>query len=122
MPVNFQIDFSWLWKKILNNAVPLVEETTNKVFLDVKIFSPIKTWKYASQHRLKWVRIEKNRVIWEVENSWEYSERVEVWFRKNAVNWNLKNLWQLYYSKGANVYSKAIAKNKDYFLKKLKWQ
>lgn len=121
MSLNFKFDFSDLWKNIAKSTIWDVEETLKSVFIDIKLFSPIKTWKYASKHRYKWIKIEWNKVIWEIENNWEYSERVEEWFRKTAVNWNLKNLWQLYHSKWANVYAKAIEKNKNNYLKRLKW-
>jgi len=122
MPVVFKMDFSNLKQKVLESALMPVAETTNAVYWDVRLFSPIDTWDYVSGHRNKWVRMEKNRVIWEVENVGDHSERVESWFKKNAVNWHLKNLWQIYFSKWANVYWKAVAKNKDIFLRKLQWQ
>ena len=120
MPIEFQINLEWLKKKLLNSTIEAVTDTTNAVYSDVRAYSPIDTGQYLSWHRNKGVRVEWNKVIWEVENNWEYSERVEEWFRKSPVNWRLANLWQIYYSKGANVYAKAIAKNKDNFLNKLK--
>ena len=124
MPVKFKLDNTManIKKKMLKNAVWAVTETTNAVYIDAILFSPVKSWKYASWHNNKWVKVVWNKVIWEVENVGAYAERVEKWFKKNSVNWHLQNLWQIYTSKGANVYWKAIAKNKDIFLKKLRWQ
>ncbi len=122
MPIEFKIDMWSIKKKTLQSAKNTVIETTNAVYMDVRKFSPIDTWKYLSWHRNKGIRVDKNRIIWEVENVLGYSERVEKGFRRTAVNWNLKSLWQIYFSKGANVYAKAIAKNKDTFIKKLRWQ
>ena len=122
MPINYKIDFSNLKKKVLDSTLMSVAETTNAVYWDVRLFSPIDTWDYVSGHRNKWVRMEKNRIIWEIENVGDHPERVEKGFRKNSVNWNLKNLWTRYFSQGANVYKKAIDKNKNNFINKLKWQ
>ena len=115
MPIKFKMDFSKIKQKALKGAVWVVSDTTNVVYSDIRQFSPIDTWRYLSGHRHKWVRLEQNRVVWEIENVGAYPERVEKWFRKTPVNWNLRNLWQIYYSKWANVYQKALAKNKDNF-------
>lgn len=108
-------------KRNLERAEKITTQTTQDVFIDIRLFSPIDTWKYLSGHRNKGVMVEKNRIIWEIENIWAYPERVEKWFRKVPVNWHLQNLWQIYFSKGANVYQKALEKNKDNFIKKLQW-
>ena len=121
MPIKFEINMDSIKKKVINNAMKPVEEITQLVYFDLILFSPIDTWKYVSQHRNKWVRKEWNRIIWEIENVWEYPERLEKWFKKTPVKWHLRNLWQIYYSKWANVYAKAIAKNKPIFIKKLTW-
>lgn len=122
MAMIFKLDFKNLKKNVLKEAVSSVIDTTSMTYWDIRKFSPIKTWKYASGHRNKWIRITKTQVIWEIENVWEYPEKVEKGWRKTPVNWHLQNIWQIYYSRGANVYQKALAKNKDIFLKKLRWQ
>lgn len=123
MPLIFKIDSFWqnIKKRQLRESVNIVSETLSKTYSDIKLFSPIRTWKYLSWHRYKWVYLLKNKVIWEIENIWAYPERVEKWFRKVPVNWRLSNLGQIYFSKGANVYAKALAKNKDNFINKLRW-
>lgn len=121
MAMKFKLDFSNLKKKTLKQSVNAVAETTSDVYIDVQKYSPVDTWTYEKWHKNLWVTVKWNRVIGIVENLWDYVERVESWFRKNPVNWHLKNIWQIFNSKWANVYWKAIANNKDKFLTKLKW-
>jgi len=121
MPIKFKIDFGNIKKKTLKQTVSAVSETTQDVYNDIKLYSPIDTGTYLKWHRNRWITIKGNRVVWIVENLWDYVERVESGFRKNSVNWHLKNLWQIYTSKWADVYWKATAKNKDKFITKLKW-
>jgi hypothetical protein len=120
MPIIFKLDFKNLKKNVLKDISRTVSKVTNMVYQDIIELSPIDTWEYLSNHKNMGIRIEKTRVIWTIENVWEYTERVEKGFRKTPVNWHLLNIWQIYYSRGANVYEKAIAKNKDFFIKSLR--
>lgn len=122
MWIKIEINMESIKQKILKSAIKTVSETTNAIYMDVRKFSPILTWKYVSGHKNLWVRVTKHRVIGTIENVGEYPEKVETGWRKKAVNWNLQNIWQIYNSVWANVYAKAVAKNKDIFLRKLKWQ
>lgn len=122
MPMIFKLDFKNLKKNVLKEAVNSVSETTSMVYWDIRKFSPIDTWKYVSGHKNLWITVKKNRVIWIIENVWEYPVKVETGWKKSPVNWHLQNIWQIFYSRGANVYEKALAKNKDIFIKKLRWQ
>jgi hypothetical protein len=82
--------------------------------------TPVDTWTYLKQNKKRPIRIENDKVIGEVVNEWEYSERVEYGFRSTAVNWHMndgtifRNIW-------ANTYQRAILKVKDRFIKRLKW-
>lgn len=65
------------------------------------------------------MRQEGDTIIAEVENIWEYPEKVEDWWRKTEVNWHLNN-WQVIQAKGAKVYVKSVRKVWDKLLSKLR--
>ena len=102
-------------RKWLSNVERVVNDVTDKVYLDVILNSPIKTWLYQRSHRNLWIQRTNNQVIWTVENQMRYSEKVELWWRRTAVNWHLYNVWQIYNSVGAHVYRKSVQKNEPYF-------
>ncbi len=113
-----------LWKyknKILSDVEWIVQEVTWNIYHDVIKFSPIDTWEYVSWHKYLWVTRKWSIVKWVVENIWEHPERVETWFKKTPVNWNLKKMWQTFYSVWAKPYERAIEKNKEYFVSKMRW-
>lgn len=123
MPIEFKIKFTAesLKKTVLNSYVKPVKEATNNLYIDIRKFSPIKTGRYRSWHKNLWVRVFKDKVVWTVENVWEYPQKIETGWKRKAVNWNLQSIWQIYHSVGANVYKKAVEKNKTIFLRKIKW-
>jgi len=101
--------------KWLGNVERAVNDVTDKIYLDVILNSPVKTWAYQRSHRNLWTQRQGNMIIWTVENQMQYAEKVETWWRKRAVNWNLVNIWQIYNSVWANVYRKSVQKNEPYF-------
>lgn len=112
-------------KQLLSRAYKAVNEATNKLFLTVKMYSPIDTWKYLSGHRNLWVRYDWNKVIWTIANETEYASKVEYGWRvrsQTKVNWHLYNIWQIYFSVWANVYTRSMEIVTPYFLKQLKWK
>lgn len=128
MATNFTITSDKLTKFAKKVAINAVHSTVDVLYLEIQKLSPIRTGTYASGHRNMWVRIEGDKVIWEVKNTGKYPERVEFWFWKNwgiwnrytAVNWHLRN-WSIYHDKGARTYQKALLKVKPFFNKTLKW-
>ena len=101
------------WKKI-------VKKVNKLVYSDIKQFSPIDTWNYTSWHKDKGVIQKGNKIIWTIENVWDYPEKVEKGWRKTAVNWHTP-AW-IYFNKWANTYERAVLNNKKYFNKLLKWK
>ena len=117
MGLNFTFNIDSIKRKLLKNAYKQVESMLKRVFMDLRLYSPVDSWTYLSGHIYKGVSMQWNKIVWLIENVWEYPERVERWFRSNPVNWNLVNLGQLYNAVGAGTYAKAMAKNKEYFYK-----
>lgn len=109
-----------LWPMLEKIAVKAITETLSELYIESIKKSPVRTWTFVSQHRNLWIRKEWNTYIWEIVNEWDYSEKVEMWWRSRPVNWHLKD-WSIYYSKGADVYKNALNKVKNNFLKRL-WQ
>lgn len=116
----FTINIEKIKKHYEKQIIPIVKETTDDLYFQAILNSPVDTGTFQKQHRNEWVRQEWSKIIGIVSNQWEYSERVETWFRRSPVNWNRKTKWDIYYSVGANVYEISLEKVKQKLLNKLK--
>lgn len=115
MATNYSIN---LGKIIEEQAIQAVKWTIEELYVEIQKKSPVRTWKYLSQHRILWIRKEWNRIIWEITNEGEYPEKVEFWWRKTAVNWHMHD-WSIFHNKWAQTYQRALAKVKSNFIKRL---
>lgn len=115
----FTFDMNKLQNKLLQNARADLEDATNELYIEIQQNSPVDTWYYLSKHYNKWVRFEDWKMIWEVENMWEYPEKVEGWWRNTPVNWHLQK-WEIFYSVWAMTYQKSLQKVWERFIAKLK--
>ena len=107
-----------LWRVLEEIAQKAISQTLDELYFEAIKKSPVATWQFVSQHRNLWIRKEWSMIIGEIVNEWDYSEKVEMWWRKKPVNWHLKD-WTIYYSKWADVYKNAIERVKPNFYKRL---
>jgi hypothetical protein len=86
----FTFDMNKLKKRLLTNQRGILEDATNELYIEIQQNSPVDTGYYLSKHRNKGVRYEEGKMIGEVENIGDYSEKVEEGWRRTPVNWHLQ--------------------------------
>jgi hypothetical protein len=120
MPIQFKFTPEKLIHNTLQNIFVWMRKSTDELLIEINRLSPIDTWTFQKQNRKLPVRIEWNKVIWTIINEWNYSERVETWFRQNPVNWHLEN-WEIFNNIWANTFQRALRRKKANILYNLKW-
>lgn len=118
MPKKFSFNIPLYTQAVTDRLVSAVVDTTNEVYFEILKNSPVDTGKFIQDNRNEWVRQEWDTIIWRVTNEWEYSEKVEWWWRKTPVNWHLRS-GQIYYDIWAHPFEKSLKKVEQNFIKKL---
>ena len=120
MWMKFNLNIKRISETLLQDLKPKIIKASRVLYSEIIQKSPIKTWEYKWGVKIKDIKIKWKKVTWGVENIWQYSEKVETWWRKTAVNWHLVN-WTIKRSKWANTFRDSLENKKDIIIKILKW-
>lgn len=104
---------------IMDRSIWTLVYFTNELINRIRDNSPVDTWRYLMQTRNGGITQDGKRLVSKIYNEWEYSERVEHWFRSSPVNWHLRS-GNIYFAVGAKPFMRSLEQIKVEFINKLK--